>query len=143
MTVRFKPGDSVRTPAGHVGTVHSVIQLEKAVEIDVEIVAIERHLEGELDHADHSTIVLLQETRRDKEALAKSLSDVYRSREQAETKAAEAREGARGAAPAQRQPGANHLAPHTRKTREEEIPPLAAATATPADECSDAGERAR
>lgn len=90
MTTRFKPGDSVRTPAGHVGTVHSVIQLDKAVEIDVEIVAIERHLEGELDHADHSTIVLLQETRRDKEALAKSLSDVYRSREQAETKAAEA-----------------------------------------------------
>lgn len=87
MNPRFKPGDSVRTPAGHVGTVHSIIQLEKSLEVDVEIVAIERHIEGELDHADHSTIVLLQTAQREKEALAKSYSDLYRQRDQAETKA--------------------------------------------------------
>lgn len=60
MNTRFKPGDSVRTPRGYVGTVNCNISNGNH-EVDVEITAIERFLEAELEPADPSAITKIGE----------------------------------------------------------------------------------
>lgn len=83
----FKPGDQVRTPSGHVGTVVGIIQSRGAVEIDVEITSLERLLQGELEHADPGAIARLGELQQQTENLRNNLSHTDRARHEAATRA--------------------------------------------------------
>lgn len=64
-TPRFKPGDQVRTPRGHVGTVHANLSNGQR-EVDVEITSVDRFFEAELSFADpgaHAQLGELQDAR--------------------------------------------------------------------------------